>query len=352
MRSKSAVVFYLLFAIPRGLSEAIPVDVRSSWSFNQSYQKDSVTYRSVSIGETASAAEILTVLSHPMFSHEAPGNRHEYAKAFRSWLLSRALSSRAIQDPRQLGFLFRDLVISDDTLKVINRELGSALQLLNSQKPTHVEVVRYFLPDLRDERWEDCLRLSRKTACASFSAERGDLSDAGSFLAVLTLKDAHVFLLEFLEKEEKSFREKEASKALSLARQRATQVAEEAAQRIREYDQDAPRRAYDARKKTLLEQVFNYTSFADMSASGLPLWWVSGLNGTHKCVMTLVSSKDSGGEGIDVRRMSRKGFLITHKTVGDEKQKIFRSPQCVLERLQNAWRLAFSECPPTDEGPF
>jgi hypothetical protein len=55
----------------------------------------------------------------------------------------------------------------------------------------------------------------------------------------------------------------------------------------------------------------------------------------------------------DIRDLNQAGFRISNTTVGDEKfQRLSRSPQTVFERLQNAWRLAFAECPSAVKTPF
>ncbi|WP_203072735.1 hypothetical protein [Falsiroseomonas ponticola] len=150
---------------------------------------------------------------------------------------------------------------------------------------------------------------------------------------------------------------------------------------------------YDTRPKTLLEQILNYTQFSDenIQISGGQLSfrqhqsdrealessllqqrlshgaWISGYQGSHKCVMTLVatpvrstpeiSATTIVRERIDIREINLNGFRIMAQNlggipmiiVGDENLRVVAPralhPMPSLERLQNAWNLAFRECP-------
>lgn len=141
-------------------------------------------------------------------------------------------------------------------------------------------------------------------------------------------------------------------------------------------------RVYQDRPKTLLEQVMNYTSFAQpegISIGETTIFWVSGHNGTHRCIltrMTAVNEQRASGSGadpfttfatilgltsgigigsnadrlVDIREFSDQGFRIHSQggqisRVGDERRQIAASPAAVMDRLQNAWGLAFRECP-------
>lgn len=111
--------------------------------------------------------------------------------------------------------------------------------------------------------------------------------------------------------------------------------------------------AYSQRPKTTLEQVLNYTSTADVN--GAPDWlhWISAANGQNKCVLErTVKVFGTTKQQIDIRRLSGVGFRISKDWVGDEHIRITRADAAVLERLQKAWGLAFSECPSVEKAPF
>gem|GEM_PF-1793387 len=158
---------------------------------------------------------------------------------------------------------------------------------------------------------------------------------------------------------EKAAADKVASEKAAAAKQDA--VKKEAAEKA---VAEAAWQNYAARKKTVLEQVMNYTVKADVEGDR-NYYWVSGANGKNKCVMSsvLLKGADKGLRGfaafiglvplsIDIRNFSKTGFRISSDWVGDENFKLPRSKSAVDERLQNAWRLAFSECPSNEKAPF
>ncbi|WP_336911474.1 hypothetical protein [Aestuariivirga sp.] len=63
--------------------------------------------------------------------------------------------------------------------------------------------------------------------------------------------------------------------------------------------------------------------------------------GVTRPMMTQLGTRQS----VDVREFNETGFRIYVDRVGDEQSSIARANGTVLERLQNAWSLAFQECP-------
>jgi hypothetical protein len=132
---------------------------------------------------------------------------------------------------------------------------------------------------------------------------------------------------------------------------------------------DALAREYQRREKTVLEQVLNYTEtsreegyFIEENQRILGNFWVSGYGGDHRCILTqfnwflsrFIPSLQSDPRKIDIRNFNQAGFLIRGPfnnngvvmyEVGDERTKINASKDIVMERLRNAWGVAFRECP-------
>ena len=121
--------------------------------------------------------------------------------------------------------------------------------------------------------------------------------------------------------------------------------------------------AYQKRDKTLLEQVLNYTATGNEDGNQFSRW-ISGDQGKHKCVMTLLHGaglfdmlRGQLGE-LDIRQINKDGFRISTQygndgkpriVAGDEKINVssfvFLGSPPVMERLQKGWNLVFSECP-------
>ncbi len=136
--------------------------------------------------------------------------------------------------------------------------------------------------------------------------------------------------------------------------------------------------AYAAREKTLLEKVFNYTQTGIQEGQvnswnrnnerdlSFRIFWMSGLNGAHKCILTLIEGQKVQSNQfadalvlvrtIDIREFNQTAFRINlsqrpgnfQSFVGDERVRIVINdimPGIEMERLRNAWGLAFQECP-------
>ena len=158
--------------------------------------------------------------------------------------------------------------------------------------------------------------------------------------------------------------------------------------------------AYSARQKSVLEQVLNYTATANVDGTQ-GRYWVSGENGTNKCLMTqyiensqptgifdIVNSVVTAGaqnrtDKIDIRQFDAQGFRIRVDTkenpfvtlstgadaewmalagvepfyemlvIGDEQTRLeFPVSNQDMTRIRDAWSLAVSECPGKSAAPF
>lgn len=122
---------------------------------------------------------------------------------------------------------------------------------------------------------------------------------------------------------------------------------------------------YQNRNQSLLEQILNYTTTSSERGSADPAGgfhiWLSGHAGRHRCVMTQVISIDLRALNprtvpvvetfeVDLRSLNVRGFRLWSEggrvvRVGDENIFIPVHRNAVGDRLENAWRLAFRECP-------
>jgi len=139
---------------------------------------------------------------------------------------------------------------------------------------------------------------------------------------------------------------------------------------------------YKGRQKTLLEQILNYSSYANElgQVDAIPstryptsflgvTFWISGLNSAEKCQMSQVLGQNTTGgdtwpwvnslvivRTLDIRDFNQNGFRITGPIrngalgitsyrLGDERLGLIGHQNIVMERIQRAWGLAFQECP-------
>jgi hypothetical protein len=116
--------------------------------------------------------------------------------------------------------------------------------------------------------------------------------------------------------------------------------------------------AYQARKKTLLEQVFNYASTGNMDGlKGLNLFQT--LAGARSARWTEVDTctVTDGERTVDVRQLNETAFRVTLDTCGlgddvvclvstDHENLRIEAPKgAQIDRLMNAWEKAFELCP-------
>jgi hypothetical protein len=173
--------------------------------------------------------------------------------------------------------------------------------------------------------------------------------------------------------------ERLAKAALDLGHHRASELLTEIRElrhhndtRQRHTQQLAPiQSSYRAREKTVLEQIFNYSTTGDINGTQ-EKFWISGHNGTHKCVLTPFGSNRNStvnSSAIDIRAFNQTAFSIRREFItdrqtsrsggmfglisGDGQIEVVGSfiegpgfPAAPsLDRLQRGWRLAFQECP-------
>jgi hypothetical protein len=166
--------------------------------------------------------------------------------------------------------------------------------------------------------------------------------------------------------------ERLAKAALDLGHHRASELLTEIRElrhhintRQRHAQQLAPiQSSYRAREKTVLEQIFNYSTTGDTNGTQ-EKFWISGHNGTHKCVLTPFGSDRNStvnSSAIDIRSFNQTAFNIRREFIlggmfgliaGDGQIEIVggfiegpgfpAAPS--LDRLERGWRFAFQECP-------
>ena len=116
--------------------------------------------------------------------------------------------------------------------------------------------------------------------------------------------------------------------------------------------------SYSSREPTLLEQVFNYSTTGNMRGTN-ERFWVSRHNGGHACVMTAFGPQPPNNiffpnvsRTLDIRSINQTAFRISTRPesgmllMADDRGFGLVCPSgCDMERLRNAWGLAFRECP-------
>ena len=181
-------------------------------------------------------------------------------------------------------------------------------------------------------------------SCIDFNYNSGRLNDwnTSTFTLMLIWKEAHPVL-------EKIFDKGEGIMVARLADMERRRLAEEAAERARKEAAAAARTKaaqdwsdYQARQKTLMEQVYNFAT------TGYPegmegMRWVE----EDACVLS------DGNRRIDNRSLNMTAFRMYKEFIGtswytistDMNVRFSTIENIPIERLQRAWGLAFQQCP-------
>ncbi|NBS27040.1 MAG: hypothetical protein EBS81_12175 [Gammaproteobacteria bacterium] len=181
-------------------------------------------------------------------------------------------------------------------------------------------------------------------SCIDFNYNSGRLNDwnTSTFTLMLIWKEAHPVL-------EKIFDKGETIMVARLEEMERVRLAEEAAEQERQQKAEAERAEweqywsnYQSRQKTLMEQVYNFAT------TGYP----EGLQYSHwveieECVLS------DGNQTIDNRELNMTAFRMYQEFIGsswymvstDMNIRLMTSAPIPMDRLQNAWGLAFQQCP-------
>jgi hypothetical protein len=155
----------------------------------------------------------------------------------------------------------------------------------------------------------------------------------------------------FREREERARQERERQRQESLRRENELrQQAENNLQRVREIN--ALYEQYQARQKTVLEQVFNYQTTGKMdgirrqSNDGtiVTMFWVSGHQNRHQCEMTLMYYQMIGEHVYALGRHEGHGVYIVNRLVAESRHE--------AEMARRILKQAFGQEPIQDISDF
>ena len=324
--------------------------------------------RFVKIGTLANADEICLLFEHKLFSRlPRYGNlldrtnmdfRWDGIEAGSLWL-EQTLARKGVKEVSRGFGLIKNMHTQAE------KNLSECLKKKSETKPNFYSTLRrYFLGYLSKEKcFQNTFQVSktvddrgnvitrrvpikrsRREGCVNFGYNSGKITYWGSstFLLLVIWRDAHPVLRKILDKGHEAL-------TVRIADYRARRQAELEAQRKRKSELEEQQRrlnsawlAYRGRKKTLLEEVYNFAS------TGYPpgqkyQYWIE----KPRCVLT------SGGTTIDNRTINMTAFRISKRLFGstwylyssDGKTTLSTSADIPLDRLQKAWGLAFKKCP-------
>jgi hypothetical protein len=314
------------------------------------------------IGAVATAQEICSLLSHPIFRR--PMAEYRLLDAVNSDLRWSGIEAAPLWMERQFeaaGISLRRLNLEPNVQQVANQNLSACLAGLGSESPERIEILKtHFLQyldtscfklayevrktvDSRGQLIEQRLPIESKP-CLDFNYNSGFYGNWNSttFALMLVWREAHPVLVRVLDqgqailqaRAEESGRKQAEERRLAEERRRSTEDRQVEAERLW--------LQYAAREKTLLEQVLNFSTVGDVNGSKSDRW-----------VETSPCTLSNGRRQVDIRRINMTAFRVRTERMGnlisivssDGQTHLSTLQPVPIDRLQRAWSLAFKQCP-------
>lgn len=319
----------------------------------------------VQLGMLASAEDICQVFEHPFFSYTS--DEYRALDTMNSDFVWEGIEAASLWINRMFekkGVQLQRFGLMENIHNAANANLASCLSHKEQTSPGFYDkLTRHFLNNLRyggiqcheqqyriEQDVDDNGNLIERKipigsqSCIDFNYNSGRLNDwnTSTFTLMLIWKEAHPVL-------EKIFDKGETIMVARLEEMERVRLAEEAAEQERQQKAEAERAEweqywsnYQSRQKTLMEQVYNFAT------TGYP----EGLQYSHwveieECVLS------DGNQTIDNRELNMTAFRMYQEFIGsswymvstDMNIRLMTSAPIPMDRLQNAWGLAFQQCP-------
>lgn len=319
----------------------------------------------VKLGMLATSKEICQVFSHPFFNHTS--NEYKVLDTVNSafnWEGINASSMWIYKKFREKGVQLSRFGLMENIHNAANENLSKCLAEKEKSTPGfYKKLTRHFLSNLGyqgircigqdfqvEQFVDDEGKISTRKipikpqSCIDFNFNSGNLNgwNTSTITLMLIWKEAHPVLKNLFDNGESIIIARLAeNKRIQLAKEKE-EKARQKARKQASLDRAVEWSNYQNRKKTLLEQVYNFAT------TGYPegletLKWVE----KKPCVVT------DGNRTIDNRTLNMTAFRIRKDFIGsywymistDGRVSLSTSTNIPLDRLQKAWGLAFQECP-------
>jgi hypothetical protein len=318
----------------------------------------------VRVGTVASSQQICEVLNHPIFSR--PRDDYRLLDAINSdfrWDGIEAAPLWVEKKFTEAGVRPYRLSLDERSFRIANQNLSNCLERLDrDRKDFYSNLKTFFLQYLSaacyqqefdiEKTVDDRGNLIQKRTlrqgmtCIDFNYNSGRYGDWNSttFALMLIWVEAHPVLQRIFDRGYQTLlaqvqqRDQKASedRLAQLQRQQAFQ------QRADEADQQWQR--YASRTKSFMEQVYNFATTGTVTGTKFERWIE-----IQKCVMT------NGRVQINSQAINMTAFRVSRQQLGNSTYLVssdgnirLSTPATIpIDRLQNAWRQAFEECPGT-----
>jgi len=319
----------------------------------------------VKLGMLATTNEICAVFSHPFFNFSSGQYRAlDTMNSDFDWDGIDAASIWIRQQFQEKGVQLRRFWLMKNIHQAANDNLSACLEKKERAYPGFYEkLTRHFLGNL-GYRGVKCIEQQFQTekivdnrgniierrvpvesqSCIDFNYNSGALNgwNTSTLTLMLIWKEAHPVLKTIFDKGERILVARIAETERRLAAKAAKEQERKDAAEETRLKAAKDWSDYQTRQKTLMEQVYNFAT------TGYPeglktLRWVE----EQPCILT------DGNRRFDNRLLNMTAFRIYREYIGsvwytistDVNARFVTSGNIPVDRLKNAWRLAFQKCP-------
>ncbi len=321
----------------------------------------------VKVGTIATASQICEVFSHPFF--KIPVKHYRMLDTMNGQFRWDGIEASTLwikKKFRDANAYSRSLSLDKNTLVIADQNFTACLKQIKIKNPKLFNFIKYsFLHYLKDDYClEQRFRTNKKVddnghiteeriplkkkSCINFNYNSWNYSywNSTTFVLMLIWKEAHPVLSTIFENGNKVINARLIKRDKLIKQKRLAE--EKKKSDIKKNKEIYNKRKqvwlnYKSRKKTLMEQVYNFSTTGDLE--GLEYnYWVE----VKACILS------NGKERIDNRKINMTAFRVYPEIKNNQKIKMISSDgefyfstysNIALERLQKAWNLSFNECP-------
>ena len=320
----------------------------------------------VAVGTIATGLQICEVFNHPFFKVPVKNYRMldtingqfrwEGIEASTLWIKKKFKDANAYS---------RSLSLDKNTLAIADQNFTACLKQIKIKNPKLFNFIKYrFLHYLKDDYClEQRFRIKKqvddngnitkeriplkKKSCINFNYNSYDYSywNSTTFVLMLVWKEAHPVLSTIFENGNKIINARIIKRKKVIEKKRLAEEKKKIESQKQKESYDKSKQAwlvYISRKKTLMEQVYNFSTTGDLEGL-IYNHWIE----VKPCILS------NGRKKVDNRKINMTAFRIYSKIKNkkiqmissDNKYYFSTYANISIDRLQKAWKLAFDKCP-------
>lgn len=316
----------------------------------------------VRVGTIASSEQICEVLNHPIFNRSKDDYRVlDSINSDLRWDGIEAAPLWVQKKFRDSGVRPYRLEIEESANRIANQNLARCLERSDKSRKDFYSNLRthflHYLPDACYEQEFDIektvddrgnliqkrtLRQNKRCIDFSYNSGRYDAWNPTTFSLMLIWVEAHPVLLRIFDQGHQTLLAQVQQRDQKIIEERTAQNQRQQAFRQQANESDQQWQQYASRTRSLMEQVFNFATTGTVAGTKYERW-----TEVQKCVMS------NGRLQIDSRTINMTAFRVSKQKFGnlaylvssDGSVRLSTPDTIPADRLQNAWREAFKECP-------